>query len=143
MLDRFINVAITSAESSDNDFENLSGGKTLLSATKATFLLQLVPHQPSYEVQELGKLKLDRVPLVVVATSVAFADAEDRGNKLLVSSFLQLLRFSPTSPPPSVFVVFMCPHDFLMRFVLRICMYGESGIHGVLFECGLWDAHWG
>jgi hypothetical protein len=108
LLDRFIHVAITSAESSDNDFENLSGGKTLLSATKATILLQLIPHQPAYEVQELGKLRLDRVPLVVVATSVAFADA-----------------------------------DFLMRFVLKICMYGESGSHGVLFECGLWDAHWG
>jgi hypothetical protein len=141
LLDRFIHVAITSAESSDNDFENLSGGKTLLSATKATILLQLIPHQPAYEVQELGKLRLDRVPLVVVATSVAFADAEHRENKLLASSLLQLLRFSPTSP--SVFVVFMCPYDFLMRFVLKICMYGESGSHGVLFECGLWDAHWG
>lgn len=126
MLDRFINVAITSAESSDNDFENLSGGKTLLSATKATFLLQLIPHQPAYEVQELGKLRLDRVPLVVVAASVAFADAEVKGNKLLVSSLLQLLRFSPTSPPPSVFVVCMCSYDFLIRFVLRICIKGES-----------------
>lgn len=81
------------------------------------------------------------MPLVVVATSVAFADAENRGNKLLAASLLQLLRFTP--PSPSVFVVFCVFYDFLRRLVLKICMYGESGIHGVLFDCGPGDAHWG
>lgn len=87
LLDRFITVAVAASESPENGLDRIAGGMSLIAAVTATIQLQLFPP----EAQVLGKTR-DRVPLLVVAASVAFEEAESRRHKVVALRLLRLLR---------------------------------------------------
>jgi hypothetical protein len=89
LLDRFITAVVGEAEAPNGGSREIN---TLLGAVHAAVLLELVPHETSFEVQEHDNVSIDRVPLLVVAASLALAGAENKGNKVYSASLLQLLR---------------------------------------------------
>jgi hypothetical protein len=94
LLDRFITAVVGEAEAPNGGSREII---TLLGAVHATVLLELVPYQTSFEVQEHDNVSIDRVPLLVVVASSALVCAENNGNKVYSASLLQLLR-SPLCP---------------------------------------------
>ncbi|KAG0562890.1 hypothetical protein KC19_9G180200 [Ceratodon purpureus] len=89
LLDKFIAAAFWKAETPDIASRDMS---TLLGAVHAAVLLELVPHQRVFEVQEQENVNIDRVPLLVVAASFALAGFENEGNKAHTANLLHLLR---------------------------------------------------
>lgn len=92
LLDRFITTAIGVAESLDSASNSLEENNTLLGAVHAAVLLELVPHQTAFEVQEHGNVSIDRIPILVVAASFSLAESDKKWNKVYSASLTQLLR---------------------------------------------------
>lgn len=92
LLDRFITTTFGASEWLDSACTSLKENNTLLSAVHAAVLLELIPHQAAFEVQEHGNVSIDRIPILVVAASFSLADSEKKGNKVYSVSLTQLLR---------------------------------------------------
>lgn len=100
LLDRFITAAAGETETPDSALGSLKENNTLLSAVQAAVLLELLPHQTAFEVRDHDNVRIDRVPLLVVAASLALADSENKGNKEYSTKLSFLLR-SPLFPRSS------------------------------------------
>ncbi|XP_073393546.1 uncharacterized protein [Physcomitrium patens] len=100
LLDRFISAVLGAAEDPDHASDSSQGNVTLVAAIVAAVQLELVPHKTAFEVQEHGSISVDRIPILLVATSVALSVSEKEGNKDYSASLLQLIRcfrFYPVS----------------------------------------------
>ena len=111
LLDKFITAAVGQAETPDSASRE---NNTTLGAVHAAVLLELIPHQAAFEIKERDNVSIDRVPLLVVAASLALASSENKGNKVYSASLLQLLR-SPSFPRSSfVAWLMLLPLNFLI-----------------------------
>lgn len=115
LLDRFISAVLGAAEDPDHASDSSQGNVTLVAAIVAAVQLELVPHKTAFEVQEHGSISVDRIPILLVATSVALSVSEKEGNKDYSASLLQLIR----SPFSSLFCALLIQSEKSL-FVLAL-----------------------